>query len=176
MKKFIFIISILFFSAALTSCGYTTRSALPGRFRTVHVADFTNKIDYTSENRQTTYFPLLEVNIRDAVIDRFLFDGNLRIADADEADLILKGDLIKYERVALRYTDDDEVQEYRVQLIVDLVLMDTEMDEPVWEEKGFAGEATYFIEGPLMTSEQSAVEEATIDLARRVIERTIENW
>ena len=40
------------------------------------------------------YVPLLETNVRTAIIDRFLFDGNLHIADPDKADLVLNGDLI----------------------------------------------------------------------------------
>lgn len=176
MKKITLTVLALSMSFSLLSCGYTTRSALPGKFRMVHVLDFANKIDFTDESRKTSYFPLLEVNIRDAIVDRFLFDGNLRISDMDRADLILEGELINYERVALRYTDDDEVQEYRLQIIVNIKMIDAETDEPLWAENGFAGEATYFIEGPLVTTEQSAVQEATLDLARRVIERTVEDW
>ncbi len=157
-------------------CGYTTQSALPSRLQTIHIKPFPNKINYTTSTDRQLYFPLLEVKVRNAIIDRFLFDGNLKVREENEADLILSGELINYERVALRYTDDDEVQEYRVHVIVSLVLKDRRYDEILWEESGFAGEATYFVSGALATSESSAVEAATLDLARRVVERTIENW
>ena len=157
-------------------CGYTTQSALPAYLKTISVDPFANKIDYTADGNRQVYFPLLEVKVRNAVIDRFLFDGHLRVTDKDEADLVLSGELIRYERYALRYTDNDDVQEYRVHVIVNLVMKDRRHNEVLWEEPGFAGEATYFVSGPLATTESAALEDATLDLARRIVERTIENW
>lgn len=159
-----------------TGCGYTTRSALPARLKTVCVLPFKNNINYTTDSRRNIYLPLLEVKARDAIINRFLFDGNLRIAEEAAADLVLSGELIGYQRSALRYTDNDDVQEYRVQIVINMTLTDRASQEVLWEEQGFAGEATYFVTGPLTTTEDSAVVEATTDLARRVVERTIENW
>jgi len=157
-------------------CGYTTRSALPSHFSTIHIEAFKNSINYTEESGRTIYFPLLEVKARDAVIDRFLVDGNLRTAEADAADLILRAELTKYSREALRYTDNEDVQEYRVRVTTSLELWDPRKREVVWSEPSFAGEATYFVSGTLATSEESAVANALVDLARRIVERTIENW
>lgn len=165
-------VSCVFFS----SCGYTTSSTLPSNIKTIYIEPFKNKIDFTTGTSRNIYLPLLEVDTRNMVIDRFVFDGNLKIAKSHEADLILKGELKKYERSALRYTDDDDVQEYRVHITVSFELWDTGAEEPSWTEKNFVGEATYFVTGPEATSEESAVDEATVDLARRIVERTIENW
>ncbi len=162
--------------SGMGGCGYTTQSALPARLKTICVEPFVNNIDYTASDDRQIYFPLLEVKVRNAIIDRFLFDGNLRVAEKDQADLVLSGELIRYERYALRYTDNDDVQEYRVHVIVNLVMKDCRQNEVFWEESGFAGEATYFVSGAMATTESSALEEATVDLARRVVERTIENW
>ncbi|HOY08926.1 MAG TPA: LPS assembly lipoprotein LptE [Candidatus Omnitrophota bacterium] len=171
--RFWFITAVLF---GMAGCGYTTQSALPARLKTIFVEPFINSIDYTADGDRQIYFPLLEVKVRNAVIDRFLFDGNLRVTEKDQADLVLSGELVRYERYALRYTDNDDVQEYRVHVIVNLVMKDRRHNEVLWEESGFAGEATYFVSGALATTESSALEEATVDLARRVVERTIENW
>lgn len=160
----------------LQGCGYTTSSTLPARLRTVHVEKFKNSIGYTSQSGRNIYLPLLEVKIRDAAVDQYLFDGNLRVAEAQEADLILQGELLNYERQVLRYTDNDDAEEYRVQIVVSMKLWDVQQQEFVWVEPKFAGEATYFISGPLASSEDAAVLEATTDLARRIVERTIENW
>jgi outer membrane lipopolysaccharide assembly protein LptE/RlpB len=166
------ILSFLF----LAGCGYSARSALPAHLRTIHVEPFRNTIEYVTENRDQVYIPLLEVNVRNAVIERFQFNGNLRIANAESADLILKGDLVAFRRVPLRYTDDDKVEEYRLEIAVNFVLLDADQPVPVWMEPGFVGEATYFVRGPNATSESSAIQAAMVDLARRVVERTIENW
>jgi len=161
---------------AVTGCGYTTRTTLPKNIRTIHVGQLKNSIDYTTGTGRNIYLPLLEVNARNAIMDRFLFDGNLKIAKPHLADLILKGELTGYQRSALRYTDNDDVEEYRVHIIVSFILTNAKTEEIDWEEPGFVGEATYFVTGPNVSSEDSAIEEAILDLARRIVERTIENW
>lgn len=167
---------IIFVGLVIAGCGYTTRSLLPPQYQTLYIAPFKNKIDYTNEGRRNIYLPLLEVKVQKAVSSRFQFDGNLRLAKEDMADLKLTGELVRYDRDVLRYTDNEDVQEYRVRITVNLVLTDTSTGEVVWTENGFSGEGTYFVTGPSAGSESSAVNAAQLDLARRVVERTIENW
>jgi hypothetical protein len=118
----------------------------------------------------------MEVAIANEIRDRYLFDGNLKIASKEKADLILKGELIHYDRDALRFTESDTVQEFRIYVSVNMIMKDTVKEEIKWIENGFSGETTYFIEGPQSISESEAVQAAIEDLARRVVERTIEDW
>lgn len=176
MKKRLLVFSFLS-CVVLGSCGYTTRSTLSSDIKTIHIESFENKISYTSESaNRDLYIPLLEVDIRDEIIDRFLFDGNLKVREKDAADLILKGQLLQYDRRPLRYTDNDDVEEYRIYLRVSLTLIDSQSEEVLWQEPNFVGESTYFITGPSAKSEDVAIDEAILDLARRVVERTVEAW
>ena len=174
--KNIFYILCLTSCVFLSSCGYTTKSTLPSNIKTIRVEPFKNSINYTSGTGRNVYLPLLEVDAHNAVIQRFLSDGNLKIAKLHDADLVLNGELKKYERVALRYTNDDDVQEYRVYVVVSFELTNTQSGELSWSEPNFVGEATYFVTGPTATSEEVAVHLALLDLARRIVERTIEDW
>lgn len=167
---------ILGLATTIWGCGYTTKSTLPADVNTIYVASFNNRIDFTSESRRNLYLPLLESDVRRAITDRFLFDGNLKLNDEDNADLILTGELLNYRRVGLRFTGSDDVEEYRVYITVSLKMSRTGQEEPMWEERSFVGEATYFVSGPRATSEESAVAEAVEDLARRIVERTVEDW
>ncbi|MGE0268545.1 MAG: LPS assembly lipoprotein LptE [Candidatus Omnitrophota bacterium] len=160
----------------LFGCGYTTSSTLPEHIHTIYVDKFINKIDFTNEARRNLYLPLLEVNVHNAITDRFLFDGNLKIGGEDSADLFLKGELLSYRRIGLRFTDNDDVEEYRVYITVRLELYNNDTQELMWTEESFVGEATYFVSGPQSSSEESAVREAIEDLARRIVERTVEAW
>lgn len=160
----------------LAGCGYTSRSTLPKTIKTIHVELFKNEIGYATEGKRPIYLPLLEVKVRNVIVDRFLFDGNLKIAKAERADLILKGNLKSYERTSLRYTDDGDVQEYRVHITVSLECRNIKTEGGSWTEAGFVGEATYFVTGALAKSEESAVDAAIQDLARRIVERTVEDW
>ena len=157
-------------------CGYTTGSLLPSNYHTLYVEPFNNKVSYVSETTRGTYIPLLETKVHGAVVNRFQFDGHLKIKDSDAADLVLKGDLTGFERDELRLTDAQNVQEYRVRIIMSLTMVDTASGETWWSEPSFAGEATYFTTGPQARSESAALDDALLDLSRRVVERTIENW
>lgn len=169
-----------FLLVTLLGCGYATRSAAHSITKTIYVEPFKNEINYTSEFSEArnirSYFPLLESKITQSVVDRFLFDGNMKVVKEGVADIILKGSLIDYTRDALRYDDNDNVQEYRANLAVKLKLWDNKEDKLIWEESRFIGQATYFTTGSQAKSEASAINDALTDLARRVVERTVEQW
>lgn len=164
----------------LDGCGYTTRSLLPSNFKTIYVENVVNKINVTAEQSNLRmyrgYRPGMEIELTKAIIDRYLFDGNLKTSSEGKADLILNTELIDYSRGALRYDANDNVEEYRIKLIVNMELIDAKTGTSQWKEKGFAGETTYMTTGPLAKSDSTAVAAAMDDLARRIVERTIEAW
>ncbi len=183
-SRFTQIVSLIFgfclLVATIPGCGYTVRSSISQLgYRTIYVGPFVNKIDITSETsvarRYKTYYPLLENDITRQVIDQFILDGNLRLAKEEDADLILKGELVDYRRDALRYTavDDEEVEEYRISIVVNLQLHDALKQTLSCEINNFVGDTTYF---PQRKSESSAIKDAVDDLARRVVDRIVDIW
>jgi hypothetical protein len=175
MKRIFF--TILAACVVLTGCGYSTRSLISDKYKTVYVAPFENKIDYLNQNDRKIYIPGLETRVRQTVIDRYLFDGNLRIGQQDTADLVLKGQLLSFDRDELRLTTSDDVKEYRLRVTVALTLVDPiDGNKVVWSEPAFFGEATYYVSGPLAKSESAAIDETIQDLARRAVARTVEDW
>ena len=165
---------------SLAGCGYTTRSLITEKYKTIYITQFANKIDIAKEsesaNRYRLYQPMLELDITQALIERFLWDGNLRPQKEASADLILKGELVEFSRDPLRYTDNDEVEEYRITIRVNLSLWDNRGNKLIWEEKLFAGDTTYFTTGPAAKLQDSAISDAIKDLVRRIVERTVEEW
>jgi len=172
MKK----IFLLFMVGLLAGCGYGTRSLLPDNYRTVYVQPFENGINFVDQDSRKIYVPGLENKVREAMVNRYLFDGNLHIADQDTADLVLKGRLLGFDREELRINDNDTVKEYRIRVTASLELSDPVEQKKVWEEPSFSGEATYYTSGPMAKPESQAIEEALTDFARRAVARTIENW
>jgi hypothetical protein len=164
----------------LTGCGYTTRSLISNKYKTIYIPPFLNQINITSEaktgSKYQIYRPGLETDLTKAVIDRFRLDGNLRLEKEANADLVLKGSLVDYRRDVLRYATDDNPEEYRVSIMVDISLRDTKEDRIVWEEQSFTGDTTYFLSGTNAKSDATAITEATKDIARRIVARTVENW
>ena len=179
MRNFLKVFIILFVCIGFVGCGYTTQSLSPilEDINTIYIEPFVNNVDYgTARGSKNLYIPMLEVKATNQTIDRFIYDGNLKVSKEDEADVILKAELINYSRDALRYDDADNAQEYRVNVIVSMVLWDVANNEPLWVEPSFAGEATFFESGPAAKSESTAVDEAVKDLAKRIVERTVEDW
>ena len=164
----------------LAGCGYTTRSMIVDKYRSIYITPFENKIDVTQEgyaaNRYRIYRPALETDVTRAVTNRFFTDGNVKPGLLEAADLMLKGELVEFRRDPLRYSDNDEVEEYRINIVVNLALYDKKADQPVWQEANFTGDTTYFTAGPQAKSEDAAVSDALSDLARRIVERTVEQW
>lgn len=167
-------------SLLFSGCGYSTRSAYLAQTKNICVQNFINKIDTTAEtsdqNVYKTYKPKLEIDITNAIINRFIYDGNMRPSKEEDADFILKGQLVNFKRDVARYTDDGDIQEYRLSVIIDIQLLDKKQNKILWEENGFTGDTTYFLTGPLAKSESTALTDAISDLATRVVERTVEGW
>jgi len=178
MKRIIF----LLFTAVISGCGYTTGSLLPAHIQTIHIRPFRNKIELTrelphDEYRFRSYRTHLETDITKEVIDRFIDDGHLKIVEEENADAILSGELIDYLRQPVRYGADNEtVEEYRISIVCSVILRDVSKDRPMWQDSRIIGDSTYNLSGTYATSETQTVSSAVSDLARRIVNRTIEGW
>ncbi len=168
------------FLISLNGCGYTTRPGLATHLKTVYVKPFVNKIDLTQlthdQNELPVYRHRLEVDLTNAVVDRFQFTGLLRPANEARADTRLEGELISFRRDPLRYSASQQVEEWRLNIVVNLRFIDQHDQVVLWEETSFTGDTTYFAIGPNAESEARALDRAVTDLARRIVERTVESW
>lgn len=176
------LLCLLFLTAG---CGYSTRSMLSGKYRTIYIAPFLNKVDITQEaysaNKYRIYRPMLETEITKKVINRYLFDGNLKPIKEEQANLALKGELVEYRKDPLSYDNNNEnVTEYRINIYVNLSLWDTQENKLLWQENRFNGNFSFFTSfasgNAVVVSEDTAVTNAIEDLARRIVERTVEQW
>jgi len=165
---------------ALAGCGYTARPGLAPHLKTVYVKPFANRIDVTQLSTSDGRFPLyrhrMEVDLTNAVLSRYQFTGLLRPSTPERADCRLEGELTQFRRDALRYDANEQVEEWRLNLIVNLRFVDQTTNTLLWEEGGFTGDTTYFAAGRNQESEASALDRAVTDLARRIVERCVENW
>lgn len=162
------------------SCGYTVRPSLAPHLRTVYVQPFANKIDLarlpTRDQRFPVYRHQMEVDLTNKVVGRYQFTGLLRPARQERADARLEGELVAFHRDALRSDASQAVEEWRLNLVVNLRFYDQTVGTLLWEEEQFIGDTTYFVSGPKAESESSALDRAITDLARRIVERTVEHW
>ncbi|MGH7198745.1 MAG: LPS assembly lipoprotein LptE [Candidatus Omnitrophota bacterium] len=175
LKPFLFIFLISF-----AGCGYTTKSLLSENIKTVHIAPVQNAINLSAEisdkDEFRVYRPGIEVEITNALINRFIFDGNLQVREAGSADAVVEAKLIDYRRDPLRYSKGDDVQEYRLSVYLDIIVTQASDKKVLWRDHGLVGDTTFFIAGPRAVSEDEAARKAVEDIARRVVDKTIEVW
>jgi len=179
-KIFLLSTCFLILGIFLSGCGYTTRSSISTKYKTIYITPFVNKIDTTAEmdvaSKYKLYYPGLETSITKAVLDKFMWDGNLKPVNYESADVTLKGDLLDFVKDPVRYDDNENVTEYRINLVVNISLWNNRDNSLIWEENNFTGQTTYFVTGTSATTEAQAVKAALTDLARRVVERAVEEW
>src|SRR3989338_3942937 len=111
----------------LYGCGYKNRSLLPSDVKSIHVAPVKSATDLSGEigggkQRFKVYRPGIEVDLTNAIINRFIFDGTLKITGPETADAILEAKLTDYRRDALRRSEGEDVQEYRLSVVMEAVL------------------------------------------------------
>ena len=164
----------------LGGCGYTSKTSLPDHIKSVHVEKVENTIDITtdvtSKTAFKTYRPGIEVEMRNALQDQFIFDGHLKVADKDKADAVLRAQVTDFRRDPLRYNSDDSVQEFRVSVTGSFVFSDARTDAVIWSTQALSGSASYFLSGRLAKTEDEAVAAALEDLARHIVESVLEVW
>lgn len=179
MRSFLGII-LLSIIVVSSGCGYTTTSLLPPELNSIHVDNFTNKINPAQEisdkRPSYNYWPDLENEITRAVIDGFIFDRHLDIKSPKDATLLLKGELISFRQFPLSYDGSNNVEEFRVEILMDLELYNELTGKLMWREDSFMGWASYNISGPDATTEGEGVKKAVQDISQRVVERVVENW
>lgn len=188
LQKLIKITQIFVLVFMVGGCGYTTRSMVGSKYKTIYITQFANKIDITREsdagNKYKLNKPMLETDITKSVINKFLLDGNLKPIKSESADLVLKGELVEFRRDPIKYSSDntDNVEEYRLVIRVDISLWDKKTDTLIWEEKGFTGDFTYYTNfavgnvTPKYSTNDEPITAAVADLARRIVERAVEQW
>ena len=157
----------------LSGCGYTQHVHLPNDIKTVAVKTFKNEIP---PNEQFAYRPGLEIELTNAIIDRLIFDGNLKVVDESKADAVLEGAIVSYKQEGLRFDRLDSVQEYRLFLVVKFKLIDRKTNKVIIEEPNFSGRAEFFVSRSPAVTRRTAANNATTDLARSLVDRIVEEW
>ena len=165
--------AVWFLLFCLGSCGYTQKIVLPGGIKTIAVPTFKNAIP---AEEIYTYRPGLEMDVTNAVIKRFNFDGNLRVVSKEKADAILEGSIIAYEQEPLRYTTADRPLEQRLHLVVDIRLVNQKTGEEIFHESNFSGSTLYELNDEQGARRITAAEDAVTSLAKNIVDRVVEDW
>lgn len=159
----------------LSGCGYTLHTTKDFSSHTIYVPVFENRINIAQDavSRQL-YYPGLDIELQKILKERIRYEGTLKtVTSLQDADLVLEGEILDFDRKALRYASNEDVEEYRVSIKVRVRLL--KEGDLLWEEI-FTGENSYILSGANAKTEAQAVTDAVKDLVRKIVDRIVENW
>jgi len=163
------ILTFLVFSAVGCAIYSFSGSSLPSHIKTVAIPIFENEtLEYAVANEVT-----------DAITNRFLKDGRLKVTGETRANALLEGRITSYENKVNNYSADGTPLDYVVVLRVAVLFRDAVKNQEVWKEDGFVLSAVYSAGGDSdepLKDETSARASAISELAEYVLARTMEQW
>lgn len=154
--------------ASLFSCGpYTFNPNLPGHIKSVAIPIFKNP---------RTFKYGIERKITTALVDAFVRDGTLDVANEDEADAKLAGEIISYKKEALSYDVSESVKEYNLVVVVSVSFIDLTTGQVLYQDPNVYQAVSYYAVGPKSETEDEALERLAEELARKIVNRTLQGW
>ncbi len=145
-----------------SGCGvYSFSGSVGSSIKTIAVPIFEN---------ETVEYAIAE-DLSAGVIDGFVADNTLKVVGRSKADAILEGKVTRYERVAYTYDENDQVQEYKVNITVSARL--TKKDGgTIWEEPALSAYGIYKADEEEETGQARAIEK----IAEDIVNKTVRDW
>jgi hypothetical protein len=119
---------------------------------------------------RTSEFGIKE-RLSSTMIEEFTRDNTLKIADRRVADSILLGALLRVEERAGVYNQQQNVQQIRVFLTVQMKYEDLKKKKTVWE-----AQITQFGDYDVPSNRQAAIDEAIRKIANEALNKTVSGW
>lgn len=117
----------------------------------------------------------IEIELTEAIIEAIEEEGSLRVVGEESADSILSGAVIRYAIREAYINPNQVVNEFQVQIAVELDLQVRATGEYLFQDRRITGAGNYLIEGG-SSSEQTARLEAAEQIVRDVLGTIMEGW
>jgi hypothetical protein len=157
------VIMVLAASLLLVTCSpYSFSGGRTALVESVSVPAFQN---------DTAEFGLAEA-LTEGIINGFIADNQVKVLDQGSAQAVLNGKVVEYQRKAYTFDENDQVQEYIVEIYVDADLVKADGTGAVWNAPRMRGFGIYAADSAEAVGQRGAIEKITED----VINRTIKSW
>ena len=157
----------------LQGCGYHLRGSgdtLPPDVKTVAILPFDNK---TFEADIAT---LLELSLA----NEFSRVKRLSVVPEDQADALLTGSITSFKNRPVSFSSADQVNDYRVEVTVDVKLKYREGEEILWSGKGLREVKDYKVEPGnedlAEINESESKEVVAVELAELIVDSIFEGF
>ncbi|MBI5286451.1 MAG: LptE family protein [Deltaproteobacteria bacterium] len=153
-----------------TACGYHIAGkggAFPGGIKTITIPFFVNQ----------TQKPEIESFITTAIVDEFVKSGLVKVVEEEGAEATLKGVIKGYTLTPISFSRTDVIQEYRLTLQMEVVLVRGRDGKVLWEDKNITDYEDFKVTADITatkTAELDAFKKMAKDTARLIKERMLE--
>ncbi len=152
--------------ALFSGCGpYSFSGSTTPHLKTVAVPVFE---DQTAEFR-------LKEQLTNSIIQAFTRDNTLKVVDRRVADSIVQGTIMRVTEQAGIYTQEEQVQEIRVNVTAQIKYEDLKKRKTIWEEN-ITQFGTYTPGSAASGDRQAALAEALGKIATEVINKSVSSW
>ena len=157
---------IILMALAVYGCWYysTSWSLLPSHIKTVAVPLFRN---------ETTWEYGIKERLTDAVISAFTQDNTLRVESQRSADAVIRASIVAIKEIPFTYDREEQVQEYKIQMFLNIQFEDLKERKIIWEEESMEGWGTYSTDDEEW---QDGIDRAIEKLASDIVNRTVAGW
>lgn len=159
------------FCFGLSGClGYHVGPVKPYYLRDVHTIAVPTFKNYT-------LVPRIEVLVTDTVIKQLQQDGTFQIANGDQADATLEGEISRITRLPARSVRGNVLAttEFSLALSVKYTLTGRDGKQLV-PPTTTLGQTSFFVSSDVTSDERQALPLATEDLATRLVSQISEGW
>jgi outer membrane lipopolysaccharide assembly protein LptE/RlpB len=150
---------------SLAGCSYhlVGQGSLPEHIKTIAIPIFENKTLETGA----------EDAITQAVSDRFVNGGKVRLVSEGEADAILRGKIRSYNaKEVVTYDASGDPTSYKLTVAIDVELQDLTTNEVLWKTENLSENADFKVEpGENISLQESAEAEALQTVAKALADR-----
>lgn len=127
--------------------------------------------------KNQTYLPRIEVLLTNTVIKQLQQDGTFRIADASDADAVLKANIQSVARSPARSLRGNVLATTEFNLTINVIYTLVDKSGRVLAgPAGVSGSTNFFVGSDVTTDERQAIPNATEDLAVRMASQLSEGW
>jgi len=147
-------------------CGYSASPSLSSNIKRIYIPTF--------ENETTRYG--IEQDLTRVVGEAFATDNRLTVVSERDADVMLRGVIVRYEKGAFTFDRAATVDEYRVSISISVVLEDLAEGKILWEDDTMNAWEAYNETEEEAANEDEATARVMITLANDIVSRTLEGW
>jgi hypothetical protein len=158
----------LLLAVCLGGCGVysTTSGRVDDSVRRISVPYLVNE---TAE-------PSIGTELTELIIKAIQDDNTLKVIDENGATAELSGSVLGYRLREVFATSQMQVDEYQVQITVELSLRVRATGEAIFEKKRINGSGNFLLDDPNGSTETTARAEAAAQIVRDVLAVIVEDW